>query len=211
MNYKSNKNSFNNLLPLKLYPQLTTTPHFWLEWPKVLVLACQVFNPSGESSDLLLKIHHLCGGVRTMIIQCLLHSLLWTLEIIEFVKKHVDVIGSMRRCMWLSLRLSLWPLLRLRGWGFHVFRIKGEVINIFINVATLMSSVLTFYSLFFSKTTKMCFAPRHRLSRDLVFSLHHWQTGGIQTLSCHMIDIINLGKGRAIRDVFLLTHFSRRW
>ena len=128
MNYKSNKNSFNNLLPLKLYPQLTTTPHFWLEWPKVLVLACQVFNPSGESSDLLLKIHHLCGGVRMVFVQQPLHSFLWSLEMIEFIKKHVNTIKSMMRCM----RLSLWLLLRLSRWGFHAFRIEGEVVNIFM-------------------------------------------------------------------------------
>ena len=114
-----------------------------------------------------------------MIVQRPLYSILWTLEIVEFVKKHFDAIRSMRRCMWLSLRLSLWLQLRLNGWGFHVFRMKGEVINIFIGVTTLNSSVLTFYSLFFfKKTTKMSFTPRHCLSRDLVFPLHHWQTGG---------------------------------
>ena len=112
-------------------PQLTTTPHFWSKWPKVLVLACQVFNLSGESSDLFLKIHHLCGGVHTMIIQCPLHSLLWTLEIIGICQeacrcdwKHEEVYVVVLEAKPVASveaeRVRL-PCLQDQGWSYQYF------------------------------------------------------------------------------------------
>ena len=62
------------------------------------------------------------------------------------------------------------PCLQVKG---EVINIFIGVINIFIGVTTLNSSFLIFYSLSFNKTMKTSFTPRHCLSKDLVFPLHH--------------------------------------
>ena len=96
------------------------------------------------------------------------------------VEKKIKAIWSMSWCLWLHLRLSLWLLLgfSLSKWGVHIFWSKGEVFNLIISVATLMSNVLTWCSFFLFKTTKSSSAPSHGLSRNRIFPLHDWQTWG---------------------------------
>ena len=149
----------------------------------------------GESSDLLLKICHQSGGVCTVNIQHPLHSFLWALEIIKSAKKQIDAVGSMRWCMRLSLRQSLWLILRLRGWGFHNFKIKGEVVNVFISIATSWAVSLP------SALSNPYSRPWRRAFFLVIVWAEIWSSlfitsklGGILILSCHMIDMINPGK-----------------